>query len=226
MKKAILFDIDGTLLRVEGLGTRAFQAAFRDVLQQDIEMKNINWMGAMDSEVIPELLRQEDYSDKLIHRLIPLLFKTYTQHFDFIVRENPDRIRPLPQVRDLLDSLKDQALGLLTGNIRETAYIKLRGAGLEGYFPPGIGAFANDSSRREELLPLALGRMRQYYGPDLSDCILVGDSHRDIEVAHAHGIPVVAVATGRMSRSELSQYQPDYLFDDYSQWPEITALLH
>ncbi len=225
MKKALLFDIDGTLLRVEGLGTQAFQAAFRDILHQDIEMGGINWMGAMDSEVVPQLLKDEEYSDELIHKLIPLLFKTYTRHFDFIVRENPQRIQALPQVHNLLDAVSGYPLGLLTGNIQATAYIKLKGAGLDRYFPQGIGAFASDSDRREDLVPLALQRMRDYYGQDLKECVMIGDSHRDIEVAHAHGLPIIAVATGRMSREELQACAPDYLFNDFSEWEQMLPLL-
>ena len=41
-----------------------------------------------------------------------------------------------------------------------------------------------------------------------SVCV-VGDTPRDIEAAHANGLPVIAVATGHFSFDELLEHKPE-----------------
>lgn len=38
---------------------------------------------------------------------------------------------------------------------------------------------------------------------------MVGDTPRDIEAAHANGLPVIAVATGNYSFAELAKLEPE-----------------
>ncbi len=225
MKKALLFDIDGTLLRAKGLGTLAYKATFREVLGHDIEMEDINWLGATDGSVLRMLLRKEGYSEPRTEDLVAQLFPVYTRYFREITLQYPERLQAIPRVTELLDHLRGQAMGILTGNILDTAYIKLERAGLDAYFPHGIGGFASDSDIREELYPVAMHRMTDHYRQDFSGAIIIGDSPRDIDVARAHGIPSLIMATGSMTFEELSAFHPDYLFRDFSSWREISGIL-
>jgi phosphoglycolate phosphatase-like HAD superfamily hydrolase len=123
-------------------------------------------------------------------------------------------------IRDLIASLHADdgwSLGLLTGNIRAGARVKLEHFGLWQYFP--FGAFADDSGDRNRLGPVALERARQHLGrPDLrhTDLVVIGDTPHDIACARAVGAHAVATATGGASYDELAAHTPDLIVRDFS----------
>ena len=219
-KIALLFDIDGTLLRARGLGTLAFRRALADVLKREFDLNGLDWLGQTDGNVIRQLLSQNGFSQNKIDDLLPLIFEAYTAHFQDIVRERPNEIFPFPHVKKLLDSLSSHALALVTGNLMKTAFIKLKATGLDQYFPRGIGGFGSDDSHRPNLVPIAIERMRAHYRRDFDKIVIIGDSHRDIQTARSAGTYAVAVATGHMDAASLASYCPDLLLDDFSS-PEL-----
>jgi phosphoglycolate phosphatase-like HAD superfamily hydrolase len=107
-------------------------------------------------------------------------------------------------------------LGLLTGNWRDGAAVKLGGVGLLGYFP--FGGFGDDALDRRDLPPIVLARARSYCGHRFGnrDTVIVGDSLLDVDCARAHGIPSLAVATGWTSAAELTAAGADWVVDDLS----------
>ena len=219
---ALLFDIDGTLLRARGLGTLAYKKALFDVLKQDFDMTNLDWLGQTDGNVITELLLKNNFSKPEIESILPAVFKSYISHFSEIVRDMPDRVYSFAYVRELLDSLEGYCLGLVTGNLLESAYIKLAAVGLDNYFPYGVGGFGSDSFYRPDLVPIALKRMKQHYTQDFTRIVIIGDSHRDVQTARAVGAYAVSVATGHMDKDKLASYHPDILLDNF----QDTACFH
>ena len=128
--------------------------------------------------------------------------------------------RALPGICKLLtefSSRNDLFLGLLTGNYREGAMAKLQAAGLD---PEAfvVGAFAEDGRRRADLVGVALAQAKKLAGQtvDPANVIIIGDTPRDIACAKETGCLVLAVATGKYSIEELSQYHPDRLVPDFS----------
>jgi phosphoglycolate phosphatase len=122
-----------------------------------------------------------------------------------------------PGVVDLLDLLKDRgvSLGLLTGNLEEGARIKLSPFRLNDYFLDG--AFGSDHEDRNELLPVAIKKFTSRgfpYAPE--ECIVVGDTPRDVICAKVHGAFCIAVATGPYSKEELLRTDADIVFDSFA----------
>jgi phosphoglycolate phosphatase-like HAD superfamily hydrolase len=120
-------------------------------------------------------------------------------------------------VRELIDELSTYqriCLGLLTGNVERGARMKLAPFGLNEYFP--IGAFGCDSASRLELPAVAQQRGKSYYDIDFKpeDIIIIGDSIHDVRCANHYGAISVAVTTGRTTKEELMQENPDYLVDN------------
>ncbi|MCB1174826.1 MAG: HAD family hydrolase [Leptospiraceae bacterium] len=225
MKGALLFDIDGTLLRARGMGTNAFQESFLEILGHSIDMQHVNWQGATDGEVIQALLRKHGYTDLEIELIRPRLFATYADFFHRNMLANPAQIEVIEGARELLDLVANQALGILSGNIQATAQSKLEGARLDDFFPGGIGGFGCDHDIREELYPIALKRLREHYKADFDFAVIIGDSLRDIAVAQAHSIPVLALATGHTPYQELEAAGPDLLFANYRDLPLVHGAL-
>ena len=103
------------------------------------------------------------------------------------------------------------AIGLLTGNIRLGAEIKLTHFRLWHYFE--LGAFGDDHEDRNQLAVIARTQGRRRLNADLrgDQILVVGDTPLDIACARAIEAKVLAVATGRYELEQLKPHQPDWL---------------
>ena len=209
-KKLVLFDIDGTLISAGGAGTRSLNLAFQSLFSITDAFMNISMAGKTDPQIISEGLRLNDlpHRDGNVDRMIEMYLK-------FLHREinNPDR-HLMPGIKEALDLLckKEMPLGLLTGNLKRGAEIKLGPFGIYDYFLDG--AFGSDDDDRDKLLPIALEKFRQKgwrFSP--KDCIVVGDTPRDVQCAKIHGAYCIAVATGPYSKEDLLQTDADIVLD-------------
>lgn len=130
-------------------------------------------------------------------------------------------VETLPGVRELVTALaadRRALIGLLTGNVKEGARLKLTPTGLFPLFK--VGAYGSDSAFRAELPPVAVARAealngRRYAGKDV---VVIGDTPADIECGASLGVRAVAVATGRHTVDELAAHRPDHVFPDLSDW--------
>jgi phosphoglycolate phosphatase-like HAD superfamily hydrolase len=117
-------------------------------------------------------------------------------------------------IRDLQALPNPPALGLLTGNIRLGAEIKLRHFGLWETFR--FGGFADDHEDRDHIAVAALERGRRVLGKNLSplEVVVVGDTPFDVRCGKFIGAKVLAVATGGAKLDELKKCQPDWAVED------------
>jgi phosphoglycolate phosphatase-like HAD superfamily hydrolase len=96
-------------------------------------------------------------------------------------------------------------LALVTGNYEAIARLKLRAAGLGGFFPSGQGGFGSDHEDRTELPRIARRRAGEHDAPwPRERTVVIGDTPRDIACARADGVRVFAVATGPFPAAELT----------------------
>jgi len=104
-------------------------------------------------------------------------------------------------------------LGLLTGNIRLGAEIKLRHFGLWERF--ATGAFGDDHEDRNQLAGIARRRAGQTLGRDVDghEILVVGDTPQDIECARAIGASVLAVGTGGIRLDDLRAHRADWVVE-------------
>ena len=208
----VFCDIDGTLLHSPGAGRSAFAEAFLEAFGQRPDMSAVNFAGATDLRVLNQLLRQEKIasdSDKTEH-----FFTCLPRYLDRNMREAPPLV--FSGVKKCLERiLKSAALGLVTGNIRDCALVKLRHAGLEKYFSE-IGGFGDDHADRHQMAALALARA----GNPLRS-FLLGDTPSDIAAAQKNGMVSVAVCNGQFARDELVKESPDLILDSFEDAEEF-----
>ena len=209
MRSALLFDIDGTLLYARGVGRAAFGTAFLaayGVSYPDVE--GLCFIGATDSNVVRLMAaecgiastraREEHFYLRLAHDI------------DASLAQNKPVIYPgIPELVARLNG-RGHTLGIITGNVRATAWSKLRHAGLDHAF--AFGAYGDDHHDRSAIAAIALTR-----APD--DCavrILIGDTPLDVQAARANGLKAVAVATGWVPAEELAAAGADLVMPDFS----------
>ena len=105
-------------------------------------------------------------------------------------------------------------IGLLTGNIRLGAEIKLRHFDLWESFV--TGGFADDHEERDQIAHAAHKRASKKLNRELrgADILVIGDTPHDIRCARAIGARVLAVATGGSTYDEIKAHRPDWLVTD------------
>jgi len=222
--KFILFDIDGTIMDSGGAGTRAMDTAFMEIFSVCNAFQTINMAGKTDMQILKEGfgLHNIDYSNGVI----PEFYRSYIRYLKQNIRNGMGHIKP--GIREALRELQAQkefVLGLLTGNIEEGARVKLDFFGLNLYFD--IGAFGSDDEDRDRLLPVAVDKLfkRDSLKVSFSDCIVIGDTPRDVSCSKPYGAFSVAVATGPYSAKTLSAAGADVVLKDLSDTEGFLAIL-
>jgi phosphoglycolate phosphatase-like HAD superfamily hydrolase len=212
----VFCDIDGTLLHSPGAGRSAFADAFLEAFGLLPDMSAVNFAGATDLRVLDQLLRQESMvsdQEKQDH-----FFECLPRYLDRNMQETPPLV--FPNVKKCLERiLKSASLGLVTGNIRACAWVKLQHAGLSTYFSE-VGGFGDDHADRHQMAALALER-----AGNPSRAFLLGDTPSDIAAAQKNGMVSVAVCNGQFSRDDLAKSAPDLILDSFEKADAFFELL-
>jgi phosphoglycolate phosphatase-like HAD superfamily hydrolase len=225
MRRLILFDIDGTLVR-GGPAKTAFLAAMAETYGTEGDPEHVSFAGKTDPQIAREILRRAGLDAPAIDQGFPKLWQRYLERLEVALEMHPMTV--LPGVRELLEGLsglEGVALGLLTGNIQGGARLKLASAGLWDHF--AVGSFGSDHEERDELPAIALVRARERWGRPIEACdaLIVGDTPRDVACGRAGGIRTLAVATGTFGAEALREAGADHVLDDLSATERVVALL-
>lgn len=220
--KLLLFDVDGTLLKTQGVGRAAVCQAAKDVFEIEEDLIGITVAGNTDGGILRDILSKHGLTPDQDN--IERFKESYLERLSENLRTRPGYV--LPGIFELLDAIDaiPWAKGLLTGNIERGARIKLGAYGLSSRFE--FGAFSDDSTDRNELGPFAKKRAEARYGRnfDPKDIFVIGDTPRDIACGKAFGAQTVAVATGNYRSEELRMHEPDFVFEDFASTAEtLTA---
>lgn len=209
----LLWDIDGTLLASGGAGMRALRTALAARFGIEGSLADIDFGGRTDPWIMRRIFEKFALPDT------PETMAAYTAaYLDELPAElHRSASRVLPGVTERLAEAAARphvAQGLLTGNRRRGAEIKLAHHGLWERF--AFGAFADDHELRNELGPFALRRAREHHGVAFAPerTWIIGDTPHDIACGRAIGARTLAVATGHADPDALRALQPDAFLPD------------
>ncbi len=221
----VLFDIDGTLV-TGGPAKLAFRAALEHTFATAGPIDGHDFAGKTDPRIMHELMTAAGIPPQGIRAGAARFWGRYREELERRIVQEPMTL--LPGVGRLLRALTSQGgvfLGLVTGNVRYGARLKLRSVNLWKHFP--IGGFGSDHEIRNRLGSLAIQRAgvhwsRRFEG---SDAVIVGDTPRDIACGRAAGAATVAVATGGFSVGRLRQAGADRVLSDFCDTRDAVAAL-
>jgi phosphoglycolate phosphatase-like HAD superfamily hydrolase len=229
IRRLLLWDVDGTLVRAGDLGAAVFDVALEELLGERPAARP-RMSGKTDPQIVREYLQQlgvEETPD-----LVEAVLRSVEGHLAVAAAEG-ELIAggsACSGACDVLARLAGDprvASTLLTGNIAPNALVKVAAFGLDRWLDLGIGAYGSDGEDRNLLVPVALRRLADRRGVRLApaDAWVIGDTPRDLECARVAGARCLLVATGRYSVGELAELGADAVLDDLSDPPVVVKLL-
>jgi phosphoglycolate phosphatase-like HAD superfamily hydrolase len=223
-RRLVLFDIDGTLLSADRSGYEALERSVIEVLEAPRGLEGIRLDGNTDLNA----LRQISARDGTPFPSPDRLARFKARYAEILAAGIQGRGHLKPGVADLLQRLSahpDVCLGLVTGNIREGAQIKLSRFGIAEHFR--VGAFGCEDPARAELIRLAVRRAGALRGQPVppEGVIMIGDTVNDITASQEAGVRVLAVATGAVPLARLVAAAPTWVLPDLADTAAVERLV-
>ena len=227
--RALLFDLDGTLTRSGGAGSRALGKALHTRPQAVAELRKMRLDGMTDRAIARALLAAEgDQSIPIEQRMRGVTGQEIDAVLDrYLVALADECARKVyvaqPGIPELIERLRTRAgvlLGLCTGNLARGAELKLTSAGLWGAFR--FGGYGSDAEPRPDIVRTAWERARSL---GATEALVIGDTPRDVLAAHEAGLPACAVATGRWTVQQLAEHGAEVLLEDFTDVSRSESLL-
>jgi phosphoglycolate phosphatase-like HAD superfamily hydrolase len=217
MVRLVLFDIDGTLVHTGHAGTQAFKKTFATEFNLHHGAEKIKFAGRTDVSLVREFFKIHGLPETPEH--FSQFFERYVFWLDHILAATEGKVcRGVREfIRDLQALPNPPVLGLLTGNIRLGAELKLRRYGLWEIFQ--FGGFADDNEDRDQIAAAVFERGKRVLGKNLraEEIVVIGDTQFDIRCGKFIGAKVLAVATGGATLENLRQHKPDWAVEDLTQ---------
>lgn len=225
--KLLLFDIDGTLIRGYGAGSRAMLRAGRELFGEAFSLDGVMIGGGLDPLIYAQAVARLGIDDPAAQH--DSFRERYLQEMRHEFAHAAQRPHVLPGVHELLAQLvqrDDVLLGLVTGNYRAAVPIKFAAVGLspETFV---VGAFGDCGPTRPDLVRVALERAQVHAGRrfEPAQTFVIGDTPRDVDCALHHGCVCLGVATGGHTAEELRRAGAHHVAADLSDASVLLSLL-
>jgi phosphoglycolate phosphatase len=206
----VLWDIDYTLIRADGVGPRMYRNALREMYGRPLPRLPGPFGGRTDTAIALEVLTVAGVPDPA-GQVQPFQAFLSSRSAE-LAAELREHGQVLPGAAEALAGLAAAApagqvvQSLLTGNIPALARVKLTTLGLTEHLDLTIGAYGDVSAVRADLVDVARSKAAAVHGDDFRGraTVLVGDTPLDVAAALGTGASAVAVASGSFRAAELA----------------------
>ena len=175
--KAVLFDLDGTLLDTDELIWAGYRYVFQKYRPEyDLQEKDLlEVLGPPLKDIFPKYFKEE------VHGLIQE-YRAFCQRVD-----TKDYVKPYPRVATTLHALKSQGyrIGIVTTKFVQGAYEGLKEFDLDSYVDVIIGL---DSVQYHKPHPEGVLKALEQLGVTAEEAIFVGDNATDIHAGNQAGV--------------------------------------
>lgn len=206
--RAILFDLDGTLIDTVALILSSFRFATNEVLgsplPDEVLMRNVGVpLAAQMREIAPD--RAEE------------LLRVYREHNS---RIHDDMVAEYPGTRETLEALAAEGypMGVVTSKGIPMTRRGLDAFALRDYFEVVI---TSDDVELHKPDPYPLVRAAELMGVTPAECLYLGDSPHDMSAAIAAGSVSVAALWGAFGAEAVLRPGPEFALDSIAQLPAL-----
>ena len=199
--KAVLFDLDGTLIDTNNLIIQSFKYTLNKHLGKCPDDKEItSHFGE------PLIKTMENYDNEKSD----LLFKTY---LEYNAKVHDELIRGFKGVNEALENLKNNniKLAVVTSKRKELAVRELKMFNLYDYFNTVVAL--EDTDRKKPFGDPAI-KACELLDVYPQESMMIGDSHFDILCGRNGGCKTCLVKYTVMDLNSVMTYEPDYIVDD------------
>lgn len=212
--RAILLDLDGTLVDTVELILRSMRYAFAEHprgVPTDAE-----WVTGIGTPLVTQLgsfVRSDEEVAPLLAR-----YRTYQLlHHDALTRAFPGVVETLQMLH-----ARGHPTAVVTSKADAIAQRGLDHVGLSGYIDLVVGC---DSTARHkpDPEPVRYALERLGIGPD--SALFVGDSPHDVGAGNAAGVATAAALWGPFTRADLAVARPTAYLERFADLPDLLATL-
>jgi len=199
LPRAVIFDLDGTLLDTFPAIIAAWNAAMREALGREYGPEEvIARFGVPDVQMLEREWTGVPYETRAA------AIETY---FAAYVRAH-DEVRPFEGIPELLGHLRERdiPLAIMTGKGRRAAEITLQHMGWENLF---VDVVTGDDVLEQKPAPEGPLKAARTLKIEPNACVYVGDSPADISAGRSAGMFTVAAGWHTYYDAKLRASQPD-----------------
>jgi pyrophosphatase PpaX len=209
--RAVVFDLDGTLVDSVELITVSFQHAIREVLGREVSREeSVCWVGR------PLREQMELFSPEHAEELVEV-------YREFNHREHDRMLTLYEGILDLLAGLQAAGVkvGLVTSKSRPTAQMAFDLTGIDCYLDATV---CSDESTGNKPLPDPILTCLELLGVGVDEAAYVGDSPADMQAALTAGVDAIAVTWGVFDTPTLEAEKPDVVVHTIPELAEVLGI--
>ncbi len=209
MIKALLFDIDGTLMDTSDAIIAAMNVAMEEDHEDPLKWNELKPLIGRDIASQMAALRG------IYGASVESIRETYYRTFVKLLKEG---VRLYPGVKETLEMLHGYSVGTITTRRRKVAHLMLGLGRIDRHFTAIVGG---DEVSRPKPHPDLVQRACKALRVTPSESVAIGDSPVDILAGRAAGAITVAAMYGYGKEKELIGSAPDKTIANFSELPEV-----
>lgn len=206
--KAVVFDIDGTLVSTSKLIFASFNHVTKKYLGKEYPDEEIKKLFGPTEDVILKDWMKDQYKSARSD-----YYKFYSDNHDSMTHK-------IEGLRELIEDLSSSntPLAIFTGKGRESSLITLEKLGLKSYFDLIV---TGDDVANHKPDPEALQKIAEHFNIDSESILMIGDAPVDIEASRSAGCKCAAVLWDGHPMYNPDELKPDYLIDNVVELREL-----
>jgi HAD superfamily hydrolase (TIGR01509 family) len=204
--KAVIFDVDGTLVDSNGLHVEAWQEAFRGYGKEVTYEELHKQMGKGGDQLMPVFCSHEE-----LDRFGEELERSRTELF---TKDYLPRVRPFPKVRELFERIKDDGLSIALASSAKEEELAQHKKNLRIEDLLEAATSADDAERSKPHPDIFQAALRSIGDIKPEESVVVGDTPYDVIAAAKAGMRTIGLLSGGFTQEDLREAGAAEIYND------------